>query len=134
MEVFVNSQPIAVPSSLVHAPDNTYILQVRGDSLRDEGIQDGDFVLIEARQDIQAGEIILGLINQHDTVLKRYYPEGQYIRLKNQNPTNNSLQVRHEHISIQGVYGRLDQNVLKRHIPNILQISFIPRQMENRYG
>jgi repressor LexA len=103
LEVFVKSQSITVPTSLVHAPDNTYILQVRGDSLRDEGIQDGDFLLIEARQDIQAGEIILGLINQHDTVLKRYYPEGQYIRLESQNPQNNSLTVRHEHISIQGV-------------------------------
>lgn len=103
LELFVRTQTLAVPPSLVHAPENTYILQVQGDALQEEGIQDGDFLLIEARQDIQAGEIILGLINQQDSVLKRYYPEGQYIRLESQHPLHPALTVRHEHILIQGV-------------------------------
>ena len=76
---------------------------MQGDTLQDEWMQDGDLLLIEARQDIQPGEIILGLINQNDTVLKRYYPEGQYIRLESQHPHVSSLTVRNEHISIQGV-------------------------------
>ena len=103
LELFVQSQMISVPSSLVHNPDSTYILQTQGDSLQDEWILDGDLLLIEARQDIQPGEIILGLINQHDTVLKRYYPEGQYIRLESQHPNIRPLTVRTEHITIQGV-------------------------------
>ncbi len=103
LELFVQSQMITVPSSLVQNPDNTYILQTQGDSLQDEWILDGDLLLIEARQDIQPGEIILGLINQHDTVLKRYYPEGQYIRLESQHPNIRPLTVRNEHITIQGV-------------------------------
>jgi repressor LexA len=101
--LFIHPQTIAVPLSLVHAPDNTYILQVQGDALLDEWMQDGDLLLIEARQDIQPGEIILGLINQNDTVLKRYYPEGQYIRLESQQSQIPSLTVRYEHIQIQGV-------------------------------
>ncbi len=103
LELFVHPQTIVVPSSLVHAPDNTYILQVQGDALLDEWMQDGDLLLIEARQDIQPGEIILGRINQNDTVLKRYYPEGQYIRLESQQSQIPSLTVRYEHIQIQGV-------------------------------
>lgn len=103
LELFMHPQTLAVPLYLVLAPENTYILQVQGDALQDEWIQDGDLLLIEARQDIQPGEIILGLINQNDTVLKRYYPEGQYIRLESQHAQIPSLTVRDEHISIQGV-------------------------------
>lgn len=103
LELFIQSQMIDVPSSLVHQPEHTYILQVQGDALQEELILDGDLLLIEARQDIQPGEIILGLINQNDTVLKRYYPEGQSIRLESQQSQIPSLTVRSEHISIQGV-------------------------------
>jgi repressor LexA len=102
LEIFIHPQMIAVPLSLVQAPDNTYILQLKGDALHDEWMQDGDLLLIEARQDIQPGEMILGLINQTDTVLKRYYPEGQYIRLESQQIHVPSLIVRCEHIVIQG--------------------------------
>ncbi len=103
LELFVQPRMIAVPPSLVQVPDNTYILQMQGDALQDEWIQDGDLLLIEAKQEIQQGEMILGLINQHDTVLKRYYPEGQYVRLESQHPQAISLTVRDEHIAIQGV-------------------------------
>lgn len=103
LELFIQPQMIAVPSSFVHASDQTYILQTQGDSLQDEWIRDGDLLLIEAKQDIQPGEVILGLINQHDTVLKRYYPEGQSIRLESQHPYLPTLTVRCEHILIQGV-------------------------------
>jgi repressor LexA len=103
LELFVQPRMIAVPHSLILAPENTYILQTQGDALHDEWIQDGDLLLIEARQDIHPGEMILGLINQHDTVLKRYYPEGQNIRLESQHPHASSLTVRNEHILIQGV-------------------------------
>ena len=94
---------IAVPTSTVSIPDNTYLLQAHGDSLQEEWILDGDLLLIEARQEIQPGEIVLGLINQHNTVLKRYYPEGQYIRLESQHHEIRPLTVRHEHIAMQGV-------------------------------
>lgn len=103
LEIFIKPSMIAVPSTLVHSPENTYILQTQGDGLREEGIHHGDLLLIESRQDILPGEIILGLINQHDTVLKRYYPEGQNIRLESQHSGGSSLTIRYEHITIQGV-------------------------------
>jgi len=102
LELFIKPRMMDIPLSLAHSPDNTYILQVQGDALKEEFIQDGDLLLIEARQDIQPGEVILGLINQTDSILKRYYPEGQYIRLENQHMHSHSLIVRSEHIVIQG--------------------------------
>lgn len=102
LELFIHPQMMSVPLSLLHTPENTYLLQVQGDALLNERMQDGDLLLIEARQEIQPGEIVLGLINQTDTVLKRYYPEGQYIRLESQEGNVRSLIVRCEHIVIQG--------------------------------
>lgn len=103
LELFMKPQNISVPTSMVHSNENTYVLQVRGDSLREEGICDGDLVLIETRSNIEPGETILGIINQHDTILKRYFPEGQHIRLESQHPHLPVLTVRFDHILIQGV-------------------------------
>lgn len=103
IEMFIQSQTIAVPTSLVHNPDNTYILRVQGESFHEELIQDGDLLLVEARSNVQAGETIVGLINQHDTIIKRYFPEGHYIRLESTHSHQQPLTLRHEHLSIQGI-------------------------------
>lgn len=103
IEMFIQSQTIPIPASLVHNPDNTYVLQVQGDSFHEEFIQDGDLLLVEARSNVQAGETIIGLINQHDTIIKRYFPEGHYIRLESIHPHQQPLTLRHEHLSIQGI-------------------------------
>jgi repressor LexA len=107
IEMFIRSQTIAVPSSFVNHTNNTYVLRVQGDSLAEESIQDGDLLVIEARSSVQPGEIIIGSINQQDTVLKRYYPEGQYIRLESIHANHLSLTLRHDHLAIQGVLTNL---------------------------
>lgn len=103
LELFDKPRSISVAPSLAPAPDQTYVLQVHGDALHDEWILDGDFILIEARQEIEPGEIILGVINQQNTVLKKYFPEGQNIRLESQQSHIRPLTIRTEHIVIQGV-------------------------------
>ncbi len=101
LELFIQPKMIAVPSSMICLIDNSYLVQIQGDALKEDAMLDGDLLLIEARQEIQPGEIILGLINQTDSVVKRYYPEGQYIRLESPYQSS-SLIVRSEHIAIQG--------------------------------
>lgn len=103
LELFARPQLIAVPPSMVPHPNHTYLLQVHGSSLHEEGILDDDLLLIEARQEIEPGEIILGLINQRDPVLKRYYPEGQNVRLENLQAEASPLILHAEHVAIQGV-------------------------------
>lgn len=103
IEMFVKSQTLTVPPSMINSPENTYVLRAQGDSFQDEFIQDGDLILVEARQEIQPGETILGLINQHDTVIKRYYSEDQYVRLESQHKNHFPLTIHREHIFIQGV-------------------------------
>lgn len=101
IEMFVQSQTLNVPTFLVPYPEHTYILRAEGDSLNEEYISDGDLLLVEARQEAQAGEMIIGLINNHDTLVKRYFPEGHYIRLEGH--THQPLILRADNLRIQGV-------------------------------
>lgn len=103
LELFRQPQYMSVPDYLLHEPENTYLLQVQGDSLQPEGLYDEDFLLIESRQNITPGEIVLGIINNTDSFLKKYYPEAEHIRLVSQNNLISPLTVRGEHIIIQGV-------------------------------
>ncbi len=82
LETFPQSQKLAVPDFLVQAPDRTYALRAKGDSLNGELIADGDILLVEARNEAFAGETIVGHTQDHATIVRRYFPEGNYIRLE----------------------------------------------------
>lgn len=103
IEFFPKDQILAVPEFLVHNPENTYILRAQGNSLNDELIADGDILLVEGRSDGYDGEIILGKTEQHGTVIRKYHPEGNYIRLLSQSLYNTPLVMRHEDLAIQGI-------------------------------
>jgi repressor LexA len=103
MEIFSKTQTLAIPSFLVHNAEKTYILKVEGDSLNEELMSHGDLLIVEARQEAIAGEIVIALINHHDTIIKKYYPEGMYISLKGNNPGHQSIILKPENIQIQGV-------------------------------
>ncbi len=100
---FSKSQAFKVSRSLVQVPESTYVLQMRGDSLVDELIADGDFLLVEARQEAHSGETVVALLNQNEIIVKKYFLEDAYIRLVSQNPHNHPLIVREEEFYIQGV-------------------------------
>lgn len=103
IKTFSKTQTLSIPSFLVHSPEKTYILKAKGDALAEEQIADGDLLIVEARQEVNAGETVIALINHHDTIIKKYYPEGQYARLEGNNPNQQPLILKHENIQIQGV-------------------------------
>lgn len=101
IELFMQSQHLTIPTFMVPSPDKTYLLRVRGNQLYEEFIHDGDLLLVEARQEAQAGETIVALINQHEAIIKCYYPEGQYIRLEGHH--HQPMILRQTSVAIQGV-------------------------------
>ena len=103
IETFPQTQSMAAPASMVHDPERTYILQAKDCDLSDESIVEGDLLLVEARQDALAGEIIVGLIHQHDTIVKRFYPEGAYVRLEGSRLQSAAQILKAEDLMIQGV-------------------------------
>jgi len=68
---------------------DVFVLQVKGESMRDEHIVDGDYVLVEKSQTARDGEIVVALVEGTDATLKRLYREGANIRLQ---PSNAALQ------------------------------------------
>ena len=64
----------------------SFALRVDGDSMRDEGILDGDYVIVERRETARNGERVVALLPNGETTLKTFHREGDHIRLQPANP------------------------------------------------
>ena len=83
IEALENPEMVDVPPSLLH-PDN-YVLQVKGDSMIDEQIHDGDYIVARKAQTARSGQIVVALINGEAT-LKCYIQNDQGVELHPRNP------------------------------------------------
>jgi repressor LexA len=79
-----------------------YVLQVTGESMQDEHIVDGDFVLVEKVQTARNGEIVVALVNGSESTLKRIYREGEQIRLQPSNAAMPPIMVPAAAVEVQG--------------------------------
>ena len=79
-----------------------YALEVRGDSMRDEHIVSGDYVLVERTRTAREGEIVVALVDGTDATLKRFYKEGNLIRLQPSNTEMAAIYAPAASVSIQG--------------------------------
>ena len=102
IEAITTSETIAVPEDLTGKQD-TYVLRVRGDSMIDEQIRDGDYVIIEDRKNAENGEMVIALVGGTDVTLKKFYRENGHIRLQPANPAMRPLVFDADHVQIQGV-------------------------------
>jgi repressor LexA len=81
---------------------DVFVLQVRGDSMQDEAILNGDYVLVEKAQTARNGEIVVALIDGTETTLKRFYKEGDKIRLQPSNAAMQPIMVAAASVQLQG--------------------------------
>lgn len=81
---------------------DVYVLQVSGESMQDEHIVNGDYVLVEKTQTARDGEIVVALVNGSDATLKRIYFEGDKIRLQPSNAAMQPIMVPAADVQIQG--------------------------------
>ncbi len=102
VETVTDVEEISVPESFLTRRKN-YVLRVRGDSMIDEHIQDGDYVVIEQREEARNGETVIALIDGESSTLKKFYREGNKIRLQPANPDLAPLYVDEAQLQIQGV-------------------------------
>jgi repressor LexA len=79
-----------------------YVLEVRGDSMQDEAILSGDYVLVEKAKTAHNGDIVVAIIDETDATLKRFYREGDNIRLQPSNATMKPIIVAAAQVQIQG--------------------------------
>lgn len=81
---------------------DVFALEVRGDSMRDEHIINGDYVLVERTRTARQGEIVVALVRGAETTLKRFYPEGPMVRLQPANIEMDPIYVPAAQVAIQG--------------------------------
>ncbi len=102
IEAVVSAETVAVPEDLVGRTD-TYALRVRGDSMIDEQIRDGDVVIVEDRKTANNGEMVIALLHGADVTLKKFYRDNGRVQLQPANEALKPLIVDASQVQIQGV-------------------------------
>lgn len=82
--------------------EGTFALEVRGDSMIDDHICSGDYVLVERCSSVRNGDIVVALVEGMETTLKRYYDEGSRVRLQPANATMAPIYVDKAVLEVQG--------------------------------
>lgn len=101
IEAVEEREMISVPVHLIREGSASYVLKVKGESMIDEGIFDGDYVIVEQQVTAQNGDVVVALIDQTYATLKKFYREKHRVRLQ---PANKTMQpIYCENPLIQGI-------------------------------
>jgi repressor LexA len=104
IESVMAGEVVAVPDEMLPRRGPNYALKVRGDSMIDEQIADGDLVVVNGRDAADNGEMVIALVNGNEATVKRFYREPNgWIRLQPANATMRPLRFREDDVLIQGV-------------------------------
>ncbi|MGH7906983.1 MAG: transcriptional repressor LexA [Candidatus Binataceae bacterium] len=102
IEAVEGQDTISVPDDFVRR-DNTFCLRVRGESMIDEGIRDGDYIIVEGRDSANNGETVVALIGNEATVKKYYREADGRIRLQPANTMMEPIYAAERDLRIRGV-------------------------------
>ena len=103
IESVPGNEAIGVPGHLVRAgAGEHYVLRVSGDSMIEEGIHDGDLVVVQQREEAESGDMVVAMVDDEAT-LKRFFPEGEQIRLQPANHQMQPIRVPAGWVRIQGI-------------------------------
>ena len=101
IEVDLSDETVSVPEHLTSRGEN-YVLRVRGDSMIEDGILDGDLVIVSRRERAENGEMVVANVNGEVT-LKRIYKEGERVRLQPANSMMSPIYASARDVAVQGV-------------------------------
>lgn len=96
------SHSIAVPGTMLAGNGHHYALEVKGDSMIDAGINDGDVVVIRETNVADNGDIVVALVDGHEATLKRFRRKGDAIALEAANPAYETRVFRGDQVKVQG--------------------------------
>ena len=103
IESIMTQETLTVPDSLLPRRGPNYALKVQGESMIDDHIMDGDFVVVHGKQAADNGEMVIALVNGNEATVKRFYREpGGWIRLQPANASMQPLRFQERDVLIQG--------------------------------
>ena len=100
IEALRTSETIDIPKDMMG--QKTFALRVRGESMVEDGILDGDYVIIEQSSSARDGDIVVALVDNENATLKRFYNEPTKIRLQPANSSMKPMRFAKQRVSIQG--------------------------------
>ncbi len=104
LEMHSVGETMTVPDGFLKRNGGHYVLKVRGESMIDEQIRDGDFVVVNDRQTADNGEMVIAMLDDSGATVKRFYRERDgRIRLQPANETMAPIWVREGELRIQGI-------------------------------
>jgi len=104
IEVAAHNETVSVPEDFIRRGGAHYVLKVRGNSMIDEQIRDGDYVVVQEKKAADNGEMVIALLNNAGATVKKYYRERDgRVRLQPANETMSPMYVDPRDVSIQGV-------------------------------
>jgi repressor LexA len=102
IEAMLDDEKVAVPENLVPR-QSSFVLKVRGDSMRDDGILDGDLIIVESRLNAESGETVVAVINGEATVKRFHRERNGKVRLQPANERLAPIICRERDVEIRGV-------------------------------
>ena len=103
IEAILSHDTVSVPKDM-QGRGRTFALRVRGDSMIDENIQDGDIIVVASQKTADNGQVVVALIDGNYATVKKFYRESDFIRLEPANPQFKPIFIKTpERIQIQGV-------------------------------
>jgi repressor LexA len=96
-------ESIDVPRELVPKRGDAFVLRVAGDSMIEDQICDGDFVIVESRPEARNGETVVALVRGSDVTLKKLYRQGRTVRLQPANAALAPIEVPAQDVQVRGV-------------------------------
>jgi repressor LexA len=103
IEAVSSPQTLPIPDYFLPRRGSYYVLRVRGESMIEEHIQDGDYVVVESRKVANPGDMVVALVDEENVTLKRFYPQGANVRLQPANETLEPMILEAARVKIQGV-------------------------------
>ncbi len=104
IEAIQDEECVCVPEDMIAGSTaEHYVLRVRGDSMIDEQIRDGDFVIVQSRDTAHNGEMVIALVDGENATMKKLYREGAHVRLQPANPDLAPMYFEADRVAIQGV-------------------------------
>lgn len=103
IEAIEVEERIAVPNELVRKPESSFVLRVRGDSMIDEQIRDGDFVIVERRTEVRDGDTVVAVVRGGEATLKTWQRRGSVVRLVPANARMKPIEVPAAEVEVRGV-------------------------------
>jgi len=102
IETFPSEETISVPEDML-GRGRTYVLKVKGDSMIEDHIQDGDYVIVDEAETADNGDTVVALVDNDSATMKKFYRENGNVRLQPANSSMTPIIVPADQVKIQGI-------------------------------